>query len=127
MVDAHDLKHPFDNSSNVSDDLKRNIFLLLTEGWREVKSRREKCFEHYERRLVDLQASERRLHGEMPKHREALVADKNMLLFAEMCRDAGVDDEGLVQLQALGTPLYGESGSSNLFEQEPSDSVPAIN
>ena len=41
-----------------------------------------------------------------------------------MCVDAGVIDDGMLDLQVLGTALVGTSGSSNLFESE--DNLPAM-
>ena len=38
---ACNLQHPFDNSSGVSDDLKRNLFFLLTAGPAAVQDKRE--------------------------------------------------------------------------------------
>lgn len=51
----------------------------------------------------------------LPSHRRELIKGKRALLLREMRRDARVPDDGLVDLQLLGTPLSGVSGTTLLF------------
>lgn len=94
------------------------IYQLLTKGCEWMASYRQKQMAYYEARACDLAAREQALHDGMSPSRAALVKDKRFLLFREMCVDAGVDDEGILDLQVLGTPLVGTSGTSSLFEKE---------
>lgn len=121
---ACNLQHPFDNSSGVSDDLKRNLFFLLTAGPAAVQDKRDQVLGHYRRRKQELESHELSIHEALQPHRERVVAGKNFLLFDEMCKDAGVVDHGLLDLMVSGAPLIGESGVSNLFELE--DNLPAM-
>ena len=99
------LQHPFDGSSSLEDDLKRNIFRLLTQGPEYVAEQRELVFKHYEAMAVDLSARESHLHAAMCPEREKLVCNKKFLLFQQMARDAEVSDDGLLDLLISGVPL----------------------
>ena len=121
---ACNLQRPFDDSSGVSDDLKRNLFFLFTAGPAAVQNKRDQMFQHYKRRKQELECNELAIHEALQPHRKRVVAGKNFLLFDEMCKDAGVVDHGLLDLLLSGAPLTGESGVSNLFEAE--DNLPAM-
>ncbi len=114
---AAKLQHPFDNSSMVLDEIKINIFELLTKGSQWVENKRHAALQYYAERKRSLAADESAIHQSMDPSREEIVSDKAFLLFNEMCRDAGIQDEGLLDLQVLGTPLAGVSGTSSLFEE----------
>lgn len=116
--EALKLVHPFDDDSTLDDAIKSNIYQLLTKGCEWMASYRQKQMAYYEARACELAAREQALHDGMPPSRAVLVKDKRFLLFQEMCVDAGVDDEGILDLQVLGTPLVGRSGTSSLFETE---------
>ena len=90
--EAFQLGYPFDDNSWLEDDVKRNIFDLLTSGVEEVQKKRSATFQYYESRAASLQDLEDAYHGAMKPHRAALVEKKRFLLFTEMCKDAGVDD-----------------------------------
>ena len=89
-----------------------------------MASYRRKQLSYYKARAYDLAAREQSIHDGMTPQRATLVQDKKFLLFQEMCVDAGVIDDGILDLQVLGTALVGTSGSSNLFESE--DNLPAM-
>jgi hypothetical protein len=115
---AADLQHPFDGASTVPDDLKRAMFWLLTQGVHVVQQERVKLFEHYKMAADNLAEDEAALHSLIDADREALIRDKKILLFQLMCRDAGVDDEGLGDLIASGVKLTGQGEYSRQFEEE---------
>ena len=121
---AMELQHPFDNSSTLADDLKANIFALLTEGPDKVNGYREKNFTYYERRRQQLEVREREVHNALPEHREKVVQGKQSFLFQELCEDAGIHGENLGRLLLGGASLTGHSGRSGMFEDE--DNEPAI-
>ena len=122
VEEALKLSHPFDSSEAVTDDIKMYIFEVLTEGPAAMATKRQKALEYYAKRAVELQEEEEKLHAQLPANRRVLVEDKRVLLLAEMCRDAGVHDDGLADLQLSGAPLTGISGATGLFspvEQQP--------
>lgn len=121
---ACELSHPFDDSSMLDDDIKRNIFKLLTEGPEEVSKMRMQALEYYRDRKAALAECEARIHHHLPQHRAKLVEDKAFLLFREMCNDSGIGDSNLFHLQISGAALTGDSCECNLFP--PDDGEPAM-
>ena len=105
--EACNLTHPFDGSSAVSDNAKRAIFFLLTEGRDKLREARESVFAHYERLADALADDEAAIHESMDPLRERLVRDKKFLLFKHMCKDAGIEDDFLVDLLVNGVKLTG--------------------
>ena len=77
-----------------------------------VKDKRLATIKYYEDRKIALAAEEAYIHAAMEPSREEIVKRKAFLLFNEMCCDAEIGNEGLLDLQVLGTPLVGVSGSS---------------
>ena len=115
------LQHPFDGSESLEDDLKHNIFHLLTLGPERILQIRSEMFAHYENVKAELHSEESRLHQAMDPEREKLIANKCVLLFERMARDAGVDDDGLAALLYHGISLVGQGGPTGQF---PEESVP---
>lgn len=116
LSEAIQLKHPFDSDFMLSDDVKRAIFDLLVLGHEEMQWRREQVFEYYSARSEQLEHAEEELHKGLSGGRKDIIRDKKLLLFQEMCKAAGVEDDGLLDLQLVGTPLTGVSGQTGLFE-----------
>lgn len=123
-AEALKVAHPFDDASTLDDAIKMNIFNLLTKGSEWVAQHRREQLGYYKSRARALSAQEQTIHEGMTPLRAALVQEKKFLLFEEMCNDAGVVDDGILDSQVLGTSLVGVSGSSNLFEA--ADNVPAM-
>ena len=113
-----DLRHPFDSSTTLEDDLKRNIFNLLTQGPVEVARKRAEIFQHYEAVKDQLRPQECALHDAMGPLRERLVRNKQFLLFQHMAQDAGVCDDGLLDLLLNGVKLVGQAGPTGQFEEQ---------
>ncbi len=59
------LEHPFDDSSSLSDDLKRAAFDLLTKGREHMRATRATRMAHYTRLAEALAIGEARLHDEI--------------------------------------------------------------
>ena len=114
--EACNLTHPFDGSSAVSDNAKRAIFFLLTEGRDKLREARESVFAHYERLADALADDEAAIHASMDPFRERLVRDKKLLLFKHMCKDAGIEDDFLVDLLVNGVKLTGVGALTSQFE-----------
>lgn len=115
--EACEISHPFDNCSTVDDGAKQCIFQLLTGGVESTNRKREENFRHYEDLATELCAREHSLHDAMGQQSGKLMADKKILLFDAMCKDAGVEDEGLLELLCGGVKLTGQGSRTNLFEE----------
>lgn len=115
MEEALALQHPFDSSEVVEDDVKTCIFKLLVQGPKETANKREEAIRYYSTRAEALQNEDDSLRDKLPAEQQRLIAGKRVLLLAEMCRDAGVEDDGLMDLQLAGAHLTGTSGTTGLF------------
>ena len=62
---------------------------------------------HYENRAKHLDNMERNLHRSLPRHTEQVVKDKRILLFKEMLRDIGYDDQPVADLLVNGVQVVG--------------------
>ena len=112
------LQHPFDGDSTVCDDTKRAIFWTLTQGCSAVEHERQKLFDHYEALKASFSDMERQLHSTLDLDRERIVADKQVLLFQRMCKDAGIEDESVHDILLNGLKLTGVGDSTDLFEPD---------
>ena len=112
------LNHPFDCSSSISDDAKRAIFALFTEGPSGIKAMRNEAFDFYESLGARLEAEEQALHAGLDANRASILNGKKLLIFDRLCKDAGVEDQGLLALMLNGTRLTGEAGYTGLFSTE---------
>lgn len=113
------MKHPFDDSWLLEDDVKKNIFNVLTKGPQQIHATRCETLAYYEDRAVALQAAEDALHRSLPADRARVLEGKRLLLFRGMCGDAGVEEaKDLLELQLLGTPLTGKSAPTKLYAED---------
>ena len=115
---AVQLDHPFDGSTTMTDDAKKAIFAVLTEGPQNLATRREQIFEYYEAVRDELQPAETAIHAKLTPGRAKLLKNKNVLLFDRMCKDAGIQDDDLMDLLISGTKLTGTASETSLFETE---------
>lgn len=111
------LEHPFDGSSSVPHDVKRAIFWLLTAGPEEVAKQQSAIFDHYTEVSKLLEPNERVIHDNLDPEREAIICYKKIFLFKQLCEDAGVDDEGLLDTLVNGVKLTG-TGETGQFEAD---------
>ena len=116
--EALGLNHPFDCSSSISDDAKRAIFALFTEGPSGIKAMRNEAFDFYESLGARLEAEEQALHAGLDANRASILNGKKLLIFDRLCKDAGVEDQALLALMLNGTRLTGEAGYTGLFSTE---------
>lgn len=117
------LDHPFDGDTAVNDDAKRSMFLLLTKGVDNMKAMREDLFKHYEALAVELNDREKALRDKFDAVQKELLSDKKIFLFQRMCEDAGVEDDGLVDLLVSGVKLTGRASETGLFPFEEVEQV----
>ena len=112
------LRHPFDCRDTLSPAAFKAMAVTIRHSRQQLRDMRENVFRHYECRASALAPREQELHDAMDPSRGKLVADKKILLFAEMCKDAGVHDSGLVDILANGVSLVGTPTSTDQFEEE---------
>eukprot|EP00438_Fugacium_kawagutii_P026669 Skav231876 [mRNA] locus=scaffold54:141135:141833:- [translate_table: standard] len=106
----------------LDDDVKRNIFEVLTCGPEEVRLRRQATLAKYKAKAEELERQEDEIHSNLPTDRARILEGKRLLLFKLMCQDAGIEEAGdLMELQLVGTPLTGKSAPTTLFEEDTSE------
>lgn len=116
--EALQLQHPFDGQAMVSDHAKRAIFLNLTKGRAGMAEIRKEFFDHYTQMAENLQSDESAIHSSLDPQHERILKDKRLLLFKQMCQDAMVEDDGLLELMVSGVKLTGQAEPSGQFETE---------
>ena len=109
------LDHPFDSSGLSHQDLSYALFELLTLGPKQVKAKRDSQFSHYMRRAASLAKNESALKAGLPEPARRILEPKRLLLFKEMCQDAGVADETLFDQLVNGFPLLGRGADAPEF------------
>ena len=112
------LWHPFDLAYGVSDDNKQALFELLTLGPREIQRRRDMTLRYYMRRAAALAQEERTLKSGMTEAKRNVMKGKRVRLLLEMCRDAGVYDEGLETTLCSGVDLVGTCPDAAEFSSQ---------
>lgn len=63
-----------------------------------MAKQREAIFERYDKVSAQLEASEQQLRSNVDPAREAIVHEKKILLFKQLCEDGGVEDDGLADI-----------------------------
>lgn len=110
------LKHPFDIPLPLESANMEAIAFILEKGPSDVFKFRNAMLEHYIKRARELQEDERKLHENMPEEIQPIMASKRLLLFREMLKDAGVQDERLFQDMCMGFKLVGDLDPSGQFQ-----------
>ena len=126
VQEALQLEHPFDTDSSICDDLKIAVFELMTLGPSLLKLRREEVLRHYTERRTALQEQEQHLHSMLDEPRQRVIQDKQILLFNEMARDAGIQDPELFHAQVVGASLVGEQPHCPLFREVRRDAALSV-
>eukprot|EP00435_Cladocopium_sp_Y103_P062973 s66_g24.t1 len=112
------LKHPFDVPLPLDDANMSSIAFILSEGPSEVAKFRANALKYYLERAQALQSAEVELHASLEKDLRPVLASKRLLLFKEMLKDAGVQDDALLDEMCNGFRLVGDLQASGQFEQE---------
>jgi hypothetical protein len=126
---ASALRHPFDGSSSIQDDVLRAAFALLVEGPCELQRCRESTFRHYESLALDFELADNAVRSRMASNRSHLIRDKKLKLFGLLCNDAGIRDDSLLATLVNGVRLTGEApltGEFPLKRREPLMSVEQV-
>ena len=121
MEEARKQTHPFDGGAVATDRIKHAIFLILTTGPEETKSRRRRALARWWKRAKELEEKEKREFGKAPEEVQACWRGKRTNLLCEMAAEAGMPNPELIKsyLQQ-GAPVFGEVPASGLYESEES-------
>jgi hypothetical protein len=106
---ASALRHPFDGSSSIQDDVLKAVFDLLVEGPSELQRCREDTFRYYEGLAGAYEEFDNEVRSRMDANRSLLLRDKKLKLFGQLCKDAGIVDESLLATLVNGVRLTGEA------------------
>ena len=116
--EALKMRHPFDEPSTSDMGNIRAMQVVLERGVEGTKNLRQKTLDYYRRRELELRSDEEALKATMdPQVREVMTA-KNLLLFQEMARDAGVEDPYLFEDLTRGFRLIGSLPPSGQFPKK---------
>ena len=70
-------------------------------------------------RARELEVAESELHKTMPEHVKKIMVGKRVLLFEEVLKLCGVEDEGVAQGLRAGFQISGKIAKSGLFPERP--------
>eukprot|EP00439_Symbiodinium_sp_Y106_P008876 s11850_g1.t1 len=96
----------------------RAMQVILEQGVEGVKDLRAKTLAYYRGREAALRAEEEALKAAMDPEVREVMKGKNLLLFQEMLRDAGVDDPHLLEDMTKGFKLIGALPPSGQFPRK---------
>ena len=115
VQEALSLRHPFDGLGGLSPDILRAIFMSLTLGPTGLRTWRDNRFSHYMKRAAALSRDEAKLKASLPEQNQKVLANNWLLLFREMCLDADVHDDLLLEHLSRGLLLVGPGADSAEF------------
>ncbi|CAE7818168.1 unnamed protein product, partial [Symbiodinium necroappetens] len=123
LREALKMRHPFDEPSTSDMGNIRAMQVVLERGVEGTKTLRQKTLDYYRRREIELRSDEEALKATMDPQVREVMTGKNLLLFQEMARDAGVEDPYLFEDLNRGFRLI---GSLPPFGQFPKKLKPAV-
>ena len=118
VQEALKVRHPFDDPSTSDMCNIRAMQVILEQGVEGVKDLRAKTLAYYRGREAALRAEEEALKAAMDPEVREVMKGKNLLLFQEMLRDAGVDDPHLLEDMTKGFKLIGALPPSGQFPRK---------
>ena len=107
--------HPFSMFQGVSSSMQHAIRSSAAMSDADLVRRRATFFKRWTDRAQVLEDDERRLHQNMPAHRQRVLKGKRLLMMREILQDLGYTDVGVVNAIIKGFDLVG-----------PSDDCPAL-
>ena len=124
---AMQLQHPFDVMHFVPDQVKRNIFNILSKGHAAFAGKRIGLIRKLIGLRKELQYEEARFHSLLPDHVRQVVKNKNILLWHHLLRETGFEDLAVLDLMK-GVDLIGTPDKSPLFglKDVPASSTPDL-
>ena len=112
---ALQVTHPFDSAVAIDGPNLRAIAYVLEHGVKAVQKKRLAVLEHYRALEKSLRSDEQALKQGMDPPVRKVMGSKNLLLFKQMLKDAGVPDEQLFGDMVQGFRLTGPLEPSGLF------------
>lgn len=112
---ALQVTHPFDSAVAIDGPNLRAIAYVLEHGVKAVQKKRLAVLEHYRALEKSLRSDEQALKQGMDPSVRKVMGSKNLLLFKQMLKDAGVPDEQLFGDMVQGFRLTGPLEPSGLF------------
>ena len=112
------LEHPASLFNLVPDGLRRNIFILLTEGCHAMARRRIGYLQHMLETQKLLASDEEELRKTMPEHVNEVTAGKPLCLFRRLLEETGFPDMEVCTIMERGVPLTGVEPDSPLYPKK---------
>lgn len=112
------LEHPASLFNLVPDGLRRNIFILLTEGCHAMARRRIAYLQHMLELQKLLAGEEEALRKSMPEHVNEVTAGKPLCLFRRLLEETGFPDMEVCTIMERGVPLTGVEPNSPLYPKK---------
>ena len=112
------LEHPASLFNLVPDGLRRNIFILLTEGCHAVARRRICYLQHMLDTKKLLADEERELRKTMPEHVNEVTEGKPLCLFRRLLEETGFADMEVCTIMERGVSLTGVEPDSPLYPKK---------
>ena len=116
---AETLWSPFDDFSGVPDQIRSNLFRMLTEGPVAISKLRLQALQDVNARFKELQSIEASLCSKMDPTVEAVTKGKAIALFRSLLEETAFPDLSVVQMLEQGVHLVGDEPLCPLFSKRP--------
>ena len=116
---AETLWSPFDDVSGVPDQVRSNLFRMLTEGPVAISKLRLQALQDVNARFKEIQAAEASLRAKMDPEVEAVTRGRAITLFKSLLEETKFLDLSVVQMLEQGVHLVGDEPRCPLFSKRP--------
>ena len=116
---AKGLPCPGDCSHRLPDPLRKNLFLILTEGPVAVSKMRLQALREVNELAAKLAEEEKTLRSSMHPEVDAVTKGKSISVFRALLEETKFPDMSVVDLLVSGVPLVGDEQPSALFSKRP--------
>ncbi|CAE7215102.1 unnamed protein product [Symbiodinium sp. CCMP2456] len=113
------LSCPADTSERVPDQLRKNIFAVLTEGPVSISKKRMLALQSLNDQLAQLESTEKELRQKMHPDVDSVTKGKALSLFRQLLEETKFPDLSVLDLLEGGVPLVGQEVESPLFSKRP--------
>ena len=107
--------HPRSFIKSMPKELQNTIDHLIKSSHQEVACQRAEWARQWLQRRLQLETQEKELHENIDAEARKVVADKKILLYEEMLKQAGYPDMNVVSIVRDGIPLVGQVQQSGHF------------
>ena len=123
---ASEIRHPFDTPLPIEDANLKAIQALVEKGPHFVANFRVEQLKKYMALARNLEPKERLLKESMHPDVRQVMQSKRLLLFGKMLKDAGVQDERLLQDMVDGFRLVGQRALHALAQMGLTSEIPVV-